>query len=149
MHHFEQIFESPNIKFFTNVNVGHDISVSKLSADYDAVILCTGMSNSKRKWLGFQNCFGSDEIFGWYNQNPEFMHRSPCLSNTKRLVIVGNGNVALDMARMFAKNHSSTDKRSAINSSVLNVLKTSQVKEIFILGRRDILHVTYMRVICF
>lgn len=105
---------------------------------YDAVALCTGMSDSKRKWQGIKNCFGSDEIFGWYNQNPEYINFNHNLSQSKRLVIVGNGNVALDMARMFAKNHSLATN---MDSKVFDVLKASQINEIIIIGRRDIFNV--------
>lgn len=100
------------------------------------------MSNSKRFWHGISNCRGADEIFGWYNQNPLFKKLDQDLSKVERLAIIGNGNVALDMARIFAKKPSLL-VRDTIAPEVLRTLKSTNIKEITIIGRRGLEHVSF------
>ncbi len=137
MRHFDSIFDSENVQVFTNVNIGQEFRISNLSERYDAVALCTGMSDSKRYWQSVPNCRGADEIFGWYNQNPKFKNLDLDFTKVQNLVIIGNGNVALDMARIFAKKHHLLDNND-MHPEVLKVLRNVDVKEITIIGRRGI-----------
>lgn len=116
------------------------MKVSYLSRFYDAIALCTGMSNSNRNWQGIPNCYGADDIFGWYNQNPVFKNLNQDLSKVKQLVIIGNGNVALDMARIFAKTPPFLDK-DTIAPEVLRTLESTNIKDITLIGRRDLKNV--------
>ena len=100
------------------------------------------MSDSRRLWHGIPNCHGADEIFGWYNQNPSFKNLDQNLSKVERLVIIGNGNVALDMARIFAKKPSLLDK-DAMAPEVLRTLENTKIKEITIIGRRGLENVIF------
>ena len=100
------------------------------------------MSDSRRLWQGIPNCHGADEIFGWYNQNPSFKNLDQNLSKVERLVIIGNGNVALDMARIFAKKPSLLDK-DAMAPEALRTLENTNIKEITIIGRRGLENVIF------
>ena len=123
-----------------NIDIGKDIRVSDLSKQYNAVVLCTGMSDSKRNWLGFPGCYGADEIFGWYNKNPLALDFRQDFSKIEHLIILGNGNVALDMARIFAKKpHHFAD--GTIDCNVMSALQRSKIREITILGRRELINV--------
>ena len=146
MHHFDTIFESNSVQIFVNASVGDKLQLDTLSHYYDAVVLCTGMSDSKRNWSGIPNCFGADEVFGWYNKNPRMMPFSFDLSKAERLVIIGNGNVALDMARIFSKDTVRL-ANDELDKQILDTLMQSKLKEITILGRRDLLQVSINSVI--
>lgn len=137
MRHFDPIFNSVNVQIFTNADIGQEYKISTLSKCYDAVALCTGMSDSKRYWKDVPNCHGADEIFGWYNQNPKFKNLELDFSKVRSLVIIGNGNVALDMARIFARKHHLLNNHD-MHPDVLKVLRNIDVKEITIIGRRGI-----------
>lgn len=141
MDHFEPVFDSSNVDIYLNAEIGNSPKIYELSRHYDAIVMCTGMSDSRRNWTEAQNSFGADEIFGWYNRNPKFLTLGCDLSKVKHLVIIGNGNVALDMARIFSKNPSqlSTD---SLDPDVFKVLEKSDITDITILGRRDITKVT-------
>lgn len=134
------MFDSKNVQTFLNVDVGKDIQISDICAKYDAVVLCTGMSNSNRNWDQVPGCYGADEVFGWYNGNPLALSFHQDLSKTERLVIIGNGNVALDMARIFSKKPSHFAKKM-FNNDVMNALEISNIREITILGRRELINV--------
>lgn len=139
------MFGSENVQTFLNVDVGKDISIFDISKQYNAVVLCTGMSNSKRNWLGVPGCYGADEVFGWYNSNPLTISFRQDLSKTERLVIIGNGNVALDMARIFSKKPDYF-RQGTISNNVLSVLEKSKIKEVIVLGRRGLVDVNlYLR----
>lgn len=137
MQHFDSIFDSNDVEIYTNADIGRTLTVSCLSKFYDAVALCTGMSDSRRFWSAIPNCRGADEIFGWYNQSPSFKILNQDLSKVERLVIIGNGNVALDMARIFGKKPSLLSK-DIIAPEVLRNLENTNIKEITIIGRRGL-----------
>ena len=137
MGHFEPVFDSKNVNIFLNADIGTKPKISELSKYYDSLVMCTGMSDSKRNWAGVQNCYGADEIFGWYNKNPLVPYFKRDLSKMSHLLIIGNGNVALDIARIFSKTPSQLAADS-MDPAILKVLSRSNINEITILGRRDI-----------
>lgn len=141
MHHFDNIFNTSSVRIFVNANIGDQLQISDLTRNYDAVALCTGMSESKRNWTGIPGCFGADEIFGWYNNNPHAKSIIHDLSKTKNLVIIGNGNVALDMARLFSKN-SKLLADIAFDQQIRSALSNSSIREITVIGRRELASVT-------
>lgn len=137
MSHFDSVFHSKNVSIYLDAKIGIVPSISELSRYYDALAMCTGMSDSLRSWEpSEQNC-GADEIFGWYNANPNYSNLRPDISKVNHLVIVGNGNVALDMVRIFSKKPSQFSNDS-LDSKVLKVLSKSNITDITVLGRRDI-----------
>ena len=134
---YEATALTDNVRFVGNVMLGRDLSVAELQGLYDAVVLATGAPNDRKLGLPGEelaNVFGSASFVGWYNGHPHFANLDPELSHDTA-VIVGNGNVALDVARILAKSREEF-AGSDIVAHALDALEGSQVRRIVILGRR-------------
>ncbi len=134
---YEGVALSDNVRFVGNITVGKDISIAELQGLYDAVVLATGAPNDKLPGLPGEtlgNVFGSAAFVGWYNGHPSFAALGPDLSG-KTAVVIGNGNVALDVARILAKSRSEFDG-SDIVAHALDTLDGSRLERIVVLGRR-------------
>ena len=134
---YEKVALSDNVRFVGNVTIGKDISIDELQTLYDAVILATGAPDDRPLGIDgadLSGVFGSAAFVGWYNGHPDFADLQPPLDG-RHVVIVGNGNVALDVARILSKTRAEFD-RSDIVSHALDVLEHSAVEDITILGRR-------------
>lgn len=134
---YETTALTQNVRFVGNVMLGRDVSVSELQTLYDAVILATGAPRDRRLELpgdDLANVFGSAAFVGWYNGHPQFSGLNPQLDHDTA-VIVGNGNVALDVARILAKSEEELTG-SDIVSHARAALGGSAVRRIVILGRR-------------
>lgn len=134
---YEQTALSDNVRFVGNVAVGSDVSIEELMALYDAVILATGAPHDRP--LGIEgaslpNVFGSAAFVGWYNGHPEFAGLGPDVSG-KHAVVIGMGNVALDVARILAKSEAEFEG-SDIAAHALATLRDKGIVRITILGRR-------------
>ncbi|EJL31321.1 FAD-dependent oxidoreductase [Novosphingobium sp. AP12] len=126
-----------NVRFVGNVMLGRDVSVPELQELYDAVILATGAPHDRKLDLrgdDLANVFGSAAFVGWYNGHPQFAGLDPKLSHDTA-VVIGNGNVALDVARILAKSEEEFAE-SDIVAHALASLRGSAVRRIVILGRR-------------
>lgn len=134
---YEATALSENVRFVGNVMLGRDLSVAELQGLYDAVILATGAPHDRKLGLpgeDLANVFGSAAFVGWYNGHPQFTQLDPALGHDTA-VVVGNGNVALDVARILAKSEEEFAE-SDIVAHALTALKGSAVRRIVILGRR-------------
>ncbi|MEJ2410071.1 MAG: FAD-dependent oxidoreductase [Novosphingobium sp.] len=134
---YEATALTDNVRFVGNVMIGRDVSIAELQGLYDAVILATGAPNDRKLGLPGEdllNVFGSASFVGWYNGHPHFAELDPALSHDTA-VIIGNGNVALDVARILAKSQEEFSG-SDIVAHALTALDASQVRRIVILGRR-------------
>jgi ferredoxin--NADP+ reductase len=134
---YEGTAMSDNVRFVGNVTVGEDISIEELQSLYDAVVLATGAPNDKPAGIpgeGLENVFGSASFVGWYNGHPQFAKLDPDLSG-KTAVVIGNGNVALDVARILAKT-TGEFTGSDIVGHALHALQKSKIERVVILGRR-------------
>ncbi len=134
---YETTSLSDSVRFVGNVMVGVDVTVSELKDLYDAVILATGAPNDKRLGLpgeGHANTFGSAAFVGWYNGHPQFAELNPDLTH-ETAIVIGNGNVALDVARILAKTRKEFEG-SDIVTHALDRLDGSAIKRIVVLGRR-------------
>ena len=134
---YEKVALSDNVRFVGNVTVGKDVSIDELQTLYDAVILATGAPNDRPLDIAgadLPGVFGSAAFVGWYNGHPDFADLQPPLDG-RHVVIVGNGNVALDVARILSKTRAEFDG-SDIVSHALDGLDHSGVEDITILGRR-------------
>ncbi len=134
---YEAVALSDNVRFIGNVTIGEDISVQELQDLYDAVVLATGAPHDKPLGLpgeNLANVFGSAAFVGWYNGHPQFAQLDPDLSGNTG-VVIGNGNVALDVARILAKTRAEFDG-SDIVGHALDRLENSKIERIVILGRR-------------
>ena len=134
---FNRVLEKDNVNFFGNISVSKDISLDFLSENYDAVLLATGASEDKLLNIKGEEkvgVYGSAKFVGWYNGNPENSDLEPNL-NSKNAIIIGNGNVALDCARILAKTKDELHG-SDISEQNLNLLSNSKIDKIYIIGRR-------------
>jgi ferredoxin/flavodoxin---NADP+ reductase len=134
---YEAVNLSDNVRFVGNVSVGTDVSVAELQDMYDAVILATGAPNDRVLDLpgaDLPGVIGSAAFVGWYNGHPDFSDLTPPLGGPGA-VVIGNGNVALDVTRILAKTRAEFDG-SDIVGHALDALDHSGIKRISVLGRR-------------
>lgn len=134
---FDQVAESGSVRFVGNVDVGTDVSAADLLRLYDAVILAIGAPDDRK--LGIEGedlpgVVGSAEFVGWYNGHPDFADLAPSLDGADA-VVIGNGNVALDCARILSKNCHEFEG-SDIVGHALDALVGSSISNVTILGRR-------------
>ena len=134
---YDKVAESAGVDFIGNVSIGRDVSVAELLDFYDAVILATGAPHDRKLGIPGEDLpgvVGSAEFVGWYNGHPDFADLNPPLGGTHAAVI-GNGNVALDCARILSKTRHEFEG-SDIVGHALDALDGSALKTVTILGRR-------------
>ncbi len=134
---FERIAESPQFRFFGNVQIGSDLTSADLRQHYHGVIYATGGSQSRPLSLpGAEsgNIFGSSNFVGWYNGHPDEVTLSPALAGPTA-VIIGIGNVALDIARLLVLPNDQLAKTD-IADDALRALAASGIEEVRLLARR-------------
>ena len=134
---FEKVALSPGVRFVGNVTVGRDVSVDELLGLYDAVVMATGAPNDRPLGIpgsDMPGVIGSAAFVGWYNGHPDFADLRPPLDRADA-VVIGNGNVALDVARILAKTRAEFGG-SDIAAHALDALDASAVRRITVVGRR-------------
>jgi ferredoxin--NADP+ reductase len=134
---YDKVAESGGVDFIGNVVVGSDVSVAELLDLYDAVILATGAPHDRKLGVPGEELpgvVGSAEFVGWYNGHPDFADLDPPLDGS-HAVVVGNGNVALDCARILSKTRHEFEG-SDIVGHALDALDRSAIRTVTILGRR-------------
>ncbi|MCA8967968.1 MAG: FAD-dependent oxidoreductase, partial [Planctomycetes bacterium] len=102
---FARILGKPGVRLLGNVTVGHDVTLAALRDAYDVVVLATGAETDRRLGIPGEDLpgvFGSWAFVGWYNGHPDFAGLDP-MPEGPGAVVIGNGNVALDVARVLAK----------------------------------------------
>ncbi|GAW12156.1 hypothetical protein ANO14919_015140 [Xylariales sp. No.14919] len=144
---FEEVASSPNFTFIGNVAIGNQgdhfrgctIPLASMMRHYDAVVFAYGASKDKK--LGIPNeselrgIYSAREFVGWYNGLPEYADLAPDLTQGEDAVIIGQGNVALDVARMMLENVDVL-RKSDITESAIETLSKSRIKRVHIVGRR-------------
>ena len=134
---FERIAARPGFRFFGNVEVGRDVTQEDLAALYDAVVYAVGAQTDRRLGIPGEHLPGSwaaTELVAWYNGHPDFQHLVFDLSG-ERAVVVGNGNVALDVARMLALTRDELAPTDTTDAAI-EAIAGSDLREIVVLGRR-------------
>jgi len=134
---YDQVAAGDSVRFVGNVNVGEDVSIADLTGLYDAVILAIGAPHDRKLGIPGEDLpgvVGSAEFVGWYNGHPDFAGLAPPLDGTHAAVI-GNGNVALDCARILSKNRHEFEG-SDIVGHALEALDKASIETVTILGRR-------------
>jgi ferredoxin/flavodoxin---NADP+ reductase len=134
---FERIAEKPGFRFFGNVEVGRDLSHADLLRLYDAVIYAFGAQTDKRLGIPGEDLSGSwsaTEFVAWYNGHPDYQEL-PFDLDVERAVVIGNGNVALDVARMLALTPDELAPTDTTDPAI-EAIGSSPVREIVIVGRR-------------
>lgn len=134
---YEKVALTPGVRFLGNVHLGADVSTEELLHYYDAVVLATGAPLDRRLGIpgdDLPGVVGSAAFVGWYNGHPDFADLAPPLDQGDA-VIIGNGNVALDCARILAKTPAEF-VGSDIVAHAFEALGSSAIGSITILGRR-------------
>ena len=134
---YEQVALSDNVRFVGNVTVGKDVTIEELVALYDAVVLATGAPTDRPLGItgdDLPGVIGSAAFVGWYNGHPDFADLAPPLDSGE-FAVIGNGNVALDVARVLAKTAEEFEG-SDIVGHALDLLNGAATRHITIVGRR-------------
>ena len=134
---YEAVNLADNVRFVGNVSVGEHVSIEELVARYDAVVLATGAPHDRKLEIpggDLPGVVGSAAFVGWYNGHPEFAELDPPLGGPGA-VVIGNGNVALDVARILAKSRAEFHG-SDISNHAIDALEHSGIVRVSILGRR-------------
>ncbi len=132
----DRVLSRERVSFFGNVEVGRDVRLGELMSLYDAVVLATGAARDRRLGIageGLPGVIGSGAFVGWYNGHP--LGELPLVSGVRSAVIIGNGNVAIDVARILAKGEDELSG-SDLPAEVLRWLSAQPMQTIHVVGRR-------------
>jgi ferredoxin--NADP+ reductase len=134
---FERMTRDSRLRLWLNIEVGRDVSPEQLAERYHAVIYAVGAMDARTMGIPGEDLPGSHsatEFVGWYNGHPDYAHRDFDLS-AERAVVIGNGNVAIDIARLLLSTPgrlSGTD----MAQHALERFSTSRIREVVVVGRR-------------
>jgi ferredoxin--NADP+ reductase len=134
---FERIAEKPGFRFLGNVEIGRDIAQADLARLYDAVVYAVGAQTDRRLGIPGEDLPGSwpaTEFVAWYNGHPDFQHLEFEL-DVERAVVVGVGNVALDVARMLALTPEELGPTDTTDAAIAAICGAG-IREIVVVGRR-------------
>lgn len=142
---FEEVAQSPRFNYIGNVKVGYDIDLVKMKPHYNAILFSYGASEDKKLGIPGEDLpgiFSAREFVGWYNGLPQFQDLAPNLETGDQAVIIGQGNVALDVARILL---TPVDKlrHTDITEQALRTLGRSKVKSVKVVGRRGPLQASF------
>ena len=141
---FEKVATAGNVRLFANVELGKDLSIEDLKARYDAVVIATGTSQGRTLGIPGEDLPGSmsaANFVPWYNAHPDFKDENVDLS-TSTAVVIGAGNVAMDVARMLALEPSELDPTDTADHAI-DALKASAVRTVIISARRGAEHAAF------
>jgi len=127
----------PTFRFLGNVRLGRDLTVEDLRRHYHQVIYATGNEADRRLGVpneGIPRCTPASVFVGWYNGHPDYRAATFDFS-VSRVAVVGNGNVAVDVARILLHTRAELE-RTDIAAHALEALRASRIREVFLLGRR-------------
>ncbi len=135
--YYDRVALTPGFSFFGNVKIGQDITVEDLQSRYDAVVFACGAETDRRLGIEGEDLSGSltaTAFVGWYNGHPDYRDTEFDLSSSS-VAIIGQGNVAIDVARIMAKTPSELST-SDISAHALAALSDSGIRDIYLIGRR-------------
>ncbi|OSC25198.1 NADP oxidoreductase [Mycobacterium vulneris] len=141
---FEKTSKDPRFRFFGNISVGEHVQADELAERYDAVIYAVGAQSDRALNIPGEDLPGSIaavDFVGWYNAHPNFEEATPDLSGA-RAVVVGNGNVALDVARILVTDPDVLGLTD-IADHALESLRPCGVDEVVVIGRRGPLQTAF------
>lgn len=130
------VLDRGDIRLFGNVHYGTDITLDDLKTHYNAVIFATGAVRDaalRIPGIELRGSYGAGDFVSWYDGHPDVPREWPL--EAKEVAVIGNGNVALDVARMLAK-HADDLLPTEIPANVYEALKNSPVTDVHIFGRR-------------
>jgi ferredoxin--NADP+ reductase len=141
---FEKVATAGNVRLFANVELGSGISLQNLKDAYDAVVIATGSSIGKKLGIPGEDLPGSMSaatFVPWYNAHPDFKDESIDLS-TSTAIVIGAGNVAMDVARMLALEPTELDPTDTADHAI-DAFKASAVRTVIISARRGAEHAAF------
>jgi ferredoxin--NADP+ reductase len=141
---FEKIATGENFRLFANVEIGKDLSVEQLQDRYDAVIIATGTSLGKNLGIVGEDLRGSlsaASFVPWYNAHPEFFDVDVPMDSDSA-VVIGGGNVAMDVARMLALEPKELDPTDTADHAI-EAFKKSAIRKVYIAIRRGAEHAAF------
>ncbi|WP_308797770.1 FAD-dependent oxidoreductase [Agromyces silvae] len=134
---FARIFDRRNVSCWFNTEIGRDLSMDEIRSHHDAVIVATGAPDDRALGVpgeALPGSHGAREFVAWYNGHPDYADRDFDLQ-TRRAVIIGNGNVALDIARALTR-PSELYERTSMADHAIRALERSAVEEVHVVARR-------------
>ena len=141
---FEKIAADPNFRLFANVEIGSEISVAQLKEKYDAVVIATGSHLGKSLGIpgeGLPGSLSAADFVPWYNSHPDYVDvKVPLDCDTA--VVIGAGNVAMDVARMLALEPSELDPTDTADHAI-DAFKQSNIRKVYISARRGPEHAAF------
>jgi ferredoxin--NADP+ reductase len=141
---FEKIAKEPNFRLFANVELGKDVSLKDLRDQYDVVVLATGASKGRKLGIPgeeLNNSLSAAEFVPWYNAHPDFVNVELDFSS-HTAVVIGAGNVAIDVARILAIDPTELDSTDVADHALIK-LKQSNIRNVIICGRRGPEHAAF------
>ncbi|MEL4072407.1 FAD-dependent oxidoreductase [Ochrobactrum sp. GPK 3] len=134
---FARLFEQGNVAFFGNLTLGVDFTIDELETLYDVVVIATGLTQDRSLHIegeDINGVIGSGELTRWWNDHP--FSAGPAVLSGPNAVIIGNGNVAIDVVRLLAKTHDEFEG-SDLGGHHLAGLAESGIRHISVVGRSD------------
>lgn len=141
---FEKIAKEPNFRLFANVELGKDVSLKDLRDQYDVVVLATGASKGRKLGIPgeeLKNSLSAADFVPWYNAHPDYVDIEVDVSSDTA-VVIGAGNVAMDVARILSIDPSELDPTDVAEHALIK-LKQSNIRTVIICGRRGPEHAAF------
>ncbi len=141
---FDRLLAQPDLRFAGNIEIGRDLAWDELVAAYDAVIVATGMVVDRKLGIpgeDLPHVWGSWRFVAWLNGHPDF-REGPDLSQVKSVAVIGNGNVALDVARVLAKSVEEMGKSDIVPEAGA-AIAAAPIADIYVIGRRGAEHASF------
>jgi len=141
---FEKIARTEKFRLFANVELGSDVTIGQLQEKYDAVVIATGSTIGKTLGIPGEDLQGSlsaADFVPWYNGHPDFANFSVPL-DCETAIVIGAGNVAMDVGRMLALEPSELDPTDTADHA-LEVFKESKIRKVYVSARRGAEHAAF------
>ncbi len=135
---YERTAGLEGFRFFGNVEIGRDLTVEELERHFHAIFYTFGAEDDRELGIPGEELAGvhpASDLVGWYNAHPDFAELEFDIDRARRAVVIGNGNVALDVARMLALDDAEL-RKTDIADHAIDVLDRSPIEEIVVVGRR-------------
>ncbi len=134
---YERSALHPSVRFYGNVELGRDVTLDELREMYDAVVLAIGSPTDRKLGIAGEDkagVVGAAAFVGWYNGHPDFRDLAPTL-DTASVVVIGNGNVAVDCARVLAKTRAEMATTDLVDYAA-DAIEAAPIRDIYMVGRR-------------
>ncbi len=144
---YERTAAEPNFRYFGDVDFGNDLNLDDLRSHYDQIVWAVGAQSDRHLGIpgeDLPNSFSATEFVAWYNGHPDYEDFDPDLS-CENVIVVGVGNVAMDVARILVKSWDELSKTD-IADRALERLALSKVKHVYVLSRRGPAQVKFTNV---